>query len=274
MRTAMVVLVLVGGVANADPGGARAHFLSGMELYVQGRYAAALAEYQAAWVAWKDPELLLDMAECNRHLGNLDEAREQYRGFLQRVPHSPLRGSVERQLARLERPAADAPPPAELVVGATPSPAAERATPRAQAGRTAMAIGIAGWAVSLAALGASIYTWSQESALQDAARAELVQLRPAAGTINASPEERAFFRSPTCSPPPSLMNTARYRSECTRGQQLVSATTGLLIGGLLAGAGATASFLVGAHRAAKERRVEVRPAVSLSEASLTLRVRF
>ncbi|HEX8952043.1 MAG TPA: tetratricopeptide repeat protein, partial [Polyangia bacterium] len=97
-----MVVLLVGGVAGADQSGARSHFLSGLELYSQGKYAAALAEYQAAWVTWDDPELLLDMAECNRHLGNLDEAREQYRGFLERAPQSPLRGSVERQLARLD----------------------------------------------------------------------------------------------------------------------------------------------------------------------------
>src|SRR5437764_878853 len=98
---------------RADPGGAREHFLAGLELYNQGQYAAALDEYRVVWITWHDPELLLDMAECNRHLGNVAEARQLYLGFLQRVPHSPLRAAVERQIARLDATSA-APPPAEL----------------------------------------------------------------------------------------------------------------------------------------------------------------
>jgi len=270
MRGVLVALLLVGGVARADQSGARSHFLAGLELYSEGRYAEALREYRAAWLTWEDPELLLDMAECNRHLGNIEEAREQYRGFLDRAPRSPLRGSVERQLARLDHPA-EAPPPAELVVAAAAPSAAARAPDR-HAGRTAMAIGIAGWVTSVAAFGASLATWQLSSQLQNAAHEDLNQLRSSNG-FTGSPEEQAFYMSPGCSPPSSLSNTAQYRSDCNRGQQLSSATTGLLISSLLVGAGGTASFLVGAHQAARGH-VEVRPALSLSEASLTLRFPF
>ena len=178
MRAAILglALILVGGAASADPAGARSHFLSGLELYSQGKYAAALAEYQAAWVTWEDPELLLDMAECNRHLGNFDEAREQYRGFLERAPHSALRGSVERQLARLDR--QSAPPPAELVA---PLPTVRPPVADAHAGRVAKAIGIAGWVASAASLALGLYTWHEMSSLESAAHADLEALRPIGG---------------------------------------------------------------------------------------------
>ena len=66
----------------------------------------------------------------------------------------------------------------------------------------------------------------------------------------------------------------QYRSDCNRGQQYSAATTGLFISSLVVGAAGTASFLVGAHQASRERRVEIRPAISHQEASLTLRFPF
>jgi len=271
MRVAILgmALLLVGGAASADPAGARSHFLSGLELYSQGKYAAALAEYQAAWVTWEDPELLLDMAECNRHLGNFDEAREQYRGFLDRAPHSPLRGSVERQLARLDR--ESAPPPAELVAAA---PALKRVDDggAAHAGRIAKAIGIAGWAASAATFALGIYTWHETSSLESATHADLEALRPTGGPIPA--DQQAFFLSPGCSPPSSLANTGTYRRDCTRGQQFSDATAGLLISSLALGVAGTVSYIIGAHQGARERRIEVAPALSLREASLQLRFPF
>src|SRR4051794_12573465 len=187
MRAAILclALVLVGGVAQADAGGARSHFLSGLQLYSQGKWAEALVEYQAAWVTWEDPELLLDMAECNRHLGNLEQAREQYRGFLERAPRSPLRGSVERQLARLDR-AGEAPPPAELVAVAITH---ERDAHGSRAGLPARLIGIAGWTLSAASLAVGIYGWHEFSALEGTTHDELVQLHAA----NPTAQEQAFF---------------------------------------------------------------------------------
>ena len=271
MRGVLIALVLVGGVARADQSGARSHFLAGLELYIEGRYTEALAEYQAAWVIGDDPELLLDMAECNRHLGNLDLAREQYQGFLERSQRSPLRGSVERQLARLDAPA-EAPPPAELVAAARP-PAPAVAAQDAHPGRTAKLIGLAGWLTSIAALGGSIATWQASISAEDATHADIVQLRGSNG-YTGSTAEQAFYNNPSCSPPSSLSNTGRYVSDCNRGQQLSTASTALIISSLLLGVGGTASYIVGAVQADRAGAVEVRPALSLSEATLTLRFPF
>jgi tetratricopeptide (TPR) repeat protein len=271
MRAAILALLLVAGVARADQSGARSHFLSGLELYSQGKYAAALAEYRAAWVIWEDPELLLDMAECNRHLGNLDEAREQYRGFLQRAPGSPLRGSVERQLARLDHPA-EAPPPVELV--AAPARGAASDAPAAShAGRVAKAIGIAGWATSIVALGVGIYTWREYTFLEAKSHAELETLR-APGAFGGSVEEQAFFMNPGCTPPSTLMNSAVYRADCNRGRQYADATSAMFATSTALAVAGTISYIIGAHQAKRARAVEVRPALSLSEASLTLRFPF
>jgi hypothetical protein len=277
MRAAILglALILVGGAASADPAGARSHFLSGLELYSQGKYAAALAEYQAAWVTWEDPELLLDMAECNRHLGNLDEARQQYRGFLERAPHSALRGSVERQLARLDRQSAPppaelvAPPPAELVA---PLPTVRPSVADAHRGRVAKAIGVAGWVASAASLALGVYTWREMSSLESAAHADLEALRPIGGPMSA--DQQAFFASPGCSTPSSLMNADVYRRDCTRGRQFSDATTGLFISSVALGVAGTVSYIIGAHQGARDRHIEVAPALTLREASLQLRFPF
>jgi tetratricopeptide (TPR) repeat protein len=264
-----IALFLVGGVAQADQSGARSHFLSGLQLYSQGRYAAALVEYQAAWLTWEDPELLLDMAECNRHLGNVDQAREQYQGFLERAPHSPLRGSVERQLARLDRPTTEAPPPAELVAV---SPARDRDARTTHAGLPARLIGIAGWTLSAAALAVGIYAWSEYTSLQGTAHNELVALH----TDNPSSAEQAFFLNPSCSPPPSLVNSDAYRRDCTRGQQYSNTVTAMFVGSAAFAIAGTISYIVGAGQSARarERAVQVTPVVSLNGGSLQLRYTF
>jgi len=77
----------------------------------------------------------------------------------------------------------------------------------------------------------------------------------------------------TCSPPSSLVGADQYRADCKSGQQYNAATTGLLISSLVVGAAGTASFILGAHQASRGR-VEVRPALSYNEASLTLRFPF
>jgi len=274
MRAAILgFLLLVSGVARADSTGARGHFLAGLELYAQGRYAQALAEYQAAWVTWEDPELLLDMAECNRHLGNLDEARTQYRGFLARAPHSALRGSVERQLARLDRSDGEAPPPAELTVAAPATTSAMAAD--THPGRTLRILGVTGWVLSAAAFGVGIYTWQHYSALEGRAHDDLSMLAGAGAVTNATPAERAFFTNPGCSPPSSIPNTGAYRHDCTQGQAYSAATTAMFVGSAALGIAATIAYVVGAKKASRGReRPTVAPMFAPSFGGLQARVSF
>lgn len=213
------------------------------------------------------------MAECNRHLGNLDEARTQYRGFLARAPHSALRGSVERQLARLDRAdEAEAPPPAELTVATPPPTRAE--TPRGHAGRTARILGLTAWALSTAALGVGIYTWRRYSSLENATHADLVMLP--VNTFNATPAEQAFFQSPSCSPPTTIPNSGTYRHDCTQGQQYSAATTAMLVGSAALGVAGTVAYIVGARQAGRgrERNVQVTPLFAPSFGGLQLRADF
>jgi hypothetical protein len=265
MRAVVLALLLVGGAAQADSSGARSHFLSGLQLYGQGKWAAALAEYQAAWVTWEDPELLLDMAECNRHLGNIDKAREQYQGFLDRAPHSALRGSVERQLARLDRPAEEAPPPAELVAVTN-----ERDARPTHAGLPARLIGVTGWAVSAASLAIGIWAWHEYSGLETTTHDELIALHAA----NPSPQEQAFFTNPSCSPPSTLMGSDAYRRDCNRGQQYSNVVTGMFVSSAAFAIAGTISYIVGAGQAARARRVQATPVATRDGAGFQLRYTF
>ena len=282
MKMAVVgfaLLVGLTGAARADQSGGRAHFLSGLQLYSDGHYAQALDEFRAAQLTWNDPELLLDMAECNRHLGNVAEARQQYRAFLLRAPRSPLRASVERQLARLDEAATEAPPPSELLPPAAPKPMplmAEEAG-ASHAGRTAKAIGIAAWATGALATALGIYSYVEVQSLESAAHNELRDLR-SANAAALSPEERAFFADPnSCAPPPSLVGGAAFARDCTRGQQFSSAATALSVVGVALGIAGTISYVVGARQAARVRErapVELRPVVGRTGGSLQLRYTF
>jgi hypothetical protein len=246
--------------ARGEPGSAREHFLAGLQLYQKGQYAAALDEYRVAWVTWHDPELLLDMAECNRHLGNIAEARRLYVGFLQREPRSPLRSAVERQLARLDDPSL-APPPAELAPSA-PAPSLSlipRAAepPPSTAGRTAKIAGIIGWATSAVAVGVGIYSYAEMRALESKTHNELIQIAAANPAVRY--QNVAFFSNPGCSPPSSLVGTDAYRRDCNRGTQFAAAADALAVVGGLVGLAGTIAYVVGARQSA---RAHERPSVT------------
>lgn len=277
MRRVMLGVALwavLGGVARGDDGGARAHFLSGLQLYGQARFAAALDEFRAAWVTWHDPELLLDMAECNRHLGNLDEAREQYRGFLARAPHSPLRGSVERQLARLDAGAFDAPPPVELATPLVPPSAREPS--QTHRGRAAKIVGVTAWSASLVSLAVGIYGYATYHGLESTTHNDLQAMTPARPlTIG----EQTFFNNPSCSVPSSLAGSpaaAQYSRDCNRGSQWAGATTGLWVASAAFAAAGTVSWIVGVRQAdrARERPLTIAPVVGPTIAGLHLRYTF
>jgi tetratricopeptide (TPR) repeat protein len=81
----------------------KAHASRGTTLYNLGRFADALAEYEAAYMAIQDPPFLFNVAQCHRKLGHSQEAIDSYRGYLRVAPHAPNRAEVERQIDELER---------------------------------------------------------------------------------------------------------------------------------------------------------------------------
>jgi tetratricopeptide (TPR) repeat protein len=75
---------------------AEAHFKAGL-------FAEALAEYQAGYEQAPLPGFLINIAQCQRRLGDLKQARNTYRKFTLVAPDSPYVGEVQTLIAELER---------------------------------------------------------------------------------------------------------------------------------------------------------------------------
>ncbi len=101
--------------AEGDLKSAKEHFFKAERLYKVERFADAFTEYQEAYLAKQDPNFLFNMAQCQRLMGNRDDAIRFYRRFLMVKPNPPNLPIVERHIQALE---AMAPPP----LGTTPPP--------------------------------------------------------------------------------------------------------------------------------------------------------
>ncbi|HVZ72445.1 MAG TPA: tetratricopeptide repeat protein [Polyangia bacterium] len=136
MRVPAAVLLVC--LLAAGPASARQHHGGGdgkqnlkraNELAGEGKCAAAVKEYTAAYEKLRDPIVLFNRGECYRRLGENAKAAEDYRGFLEGFPGAPNRADIEARIATLEKPAA--PPPAKVVAPVarpTAPPVATRST--------------------------------------------------------------------------------------------------------------------------------------------------
>lgn len=77
-------------------------FDEGEVLYQAGDYTGALAKYQESYQESGWPELLFNLGQCQRQLGQRDEAIRFYRQFLEKAPKSPYRPEVERKIREME----------------------------------------------------------------------------------------------------------------------------------------------------------------------------
>ena len=96
------------GVARGD-GDWRAQQREGERLFDASEYRGALEAFKRAWAAHEDADLLFDIAECQRLLGDKAEAARAYRGYLRRKPGAENRGTIEALIIELEAPPAKAP---------------------------------------------------------------------------------------------------------------------------------------------------------------------
>ena len=71
-------------------------------------YRAALERYKEA-LYYKDNDAIATfrLAQCEEKLGQHDEARRNYEGYLRILPHGPLSEEAEKSIARLKTQAAD-----------------------------------------------------------------------------------------------------------------------------------------------------------------------
>jgi tetratricopeptide (TPR) repeat protein len=111
---------------------AEGHFKSGL-------YAEALAEYEAGYAASPLPGFLINIAQCQRRLGDLDQARTTYRKFILVAPDSRFVPEVKSLIVELdklldERAANPSPSPS----ASQPSPAPVSAPPSFDASKPAL----------------------------------------------------------------------------------------------------------------------------------------
>jgi hypothetical protein len=109
---ALLVVSLCAAVrpAMADGGGereARHRFDEAEAAYKAGHYADALAKYQAGYAAKPLPGFLINIAQCQRRLGDLKTARATYREFTLVAPDSRLVPEVKGLIAQLDAVIAD-----------------------------------------------------------------------------------------------------------------------------------------------------------------------
>jgi tetratricopeptide (TPR) repeat protein len=112
---------------------ARRHYEKGLTLYTASDFTAAREEFRSARALIDAPELIFNLAQCARNLGDHEEALALYQEFLARVPGAPNRARVEEYVAAerallkpvappVEKPVVQEPP--KVVTGPAPAPPA------------------------------------------------------------------------------------------------------------------------------------------------------
>ena len=124
----VVALLVARPVAAATPEAertARAHFQAGEAKFKAGAFDEALAEYQAGYDVLPLPGFLINVAQCQRRLGDLKTARATYQKFVLVAPDSPLLPQVRSMIAEIDgllaKPEADKPAASEADEDAKPA---------------------------------------------------------------------------------------------------------------------------------------------------------
>jgi len=117
MKRAIVVAcasacLLFASSAHAGPPDAaaresRRHFQAAEAQFKAGAFDAALAEYQAGYDAKPLPGFLINIAQCQRRLGDLKTARATYQKFVMVAPDSPLVPQAKAMVEELDKLLAD-----------------------------------------------------------------------------------------------------------------------------------------------------------------------
>jgi hypothetical protein len=81
---------------------AKARFKQGTAYYNLNRFAQALVEFEAAYLAAPDPAFLFNIGQCHRKMGHRAEALGFYRTYLRNAPSAPNRADVEKLIQELE----------------------------------------------------------------------------------------------------------------------------------------------------------------------------
>ncbi len=86
-----------------DAASAKAHYERATRLYELGEYRAALDAYKAAYLAKADASFLYNLGQCNKKLGEFDQALAMFRQFLNKAaPDNPNRAQAEARIREIE----------------------------------------------------------------------------------------------------------------------------------------------------------------------------
>ena len=92
--------------SSATVDAARVHTRQGAAYYDLNRYREAYGEFEQAYLLQQDPALLYNMGQCQRKLGNAEQALHFYRTYLRRAPQGPLTVEAEKRVRELDGTAA------------------------------------------------------------------------------------------------------------------------------------------------------------------------
>lgn len=88
--------------AEEDSKKAERLFHEAQEAFQAGRYQTALERYEAAYELAPLPDILFNIAQSHRNLGQYDEAATKFRRFLRKRPKASNAAAVRRTIDQLE----------------------------------------------------------------------------------------------------------------------------------------------------------------------------
>jgi tetratricopeptide (TPR) repeat protein len=102
--TLAILLLAIAGPAWADDPKqeAKARYTTGQSHYNLNEFQEALQDFKEAYRLFPDPVFLFNVAQCERQLGNQDEAIKFYRSYLRNKPKAPNRQEVERRIDEMQ----------------------------------------------------------------------------------------------------------------------------------------------------------------------------
>ncbi len=90
------------GAGSSSKGEARKYFRQGQRNFAMGRFRKALGNYEKAYSLSKHPDILFNIAQCYRNLGDFESAVYHFRTYLEEKPDAKNRKSVVELIEKLE----------------------------------------------------------------------------------------------------------------------------------------------------------------------------
>jgi tetratricopeptide (TPR) repeat protein len=101
----ILALLALPRLVVADDGAAEAKrlYLSGSKHFDLGEYQQALEDFKSAYRVRDEAVLLYNIAQCQRLLGQSEDAVRSYKAYLRRAPTASNRDEVQAKIAALEQ---------------------------------------------------------------------------------------------------------------------------------------------------------------------------